>query len=128
MVGRVSDGASERKLVITKVPLLPCLCRPQQHLQPGPSILTASSSPRESVVAPYRPIGPPGSGSCPHSSTLVPRFSPAHDLCSGVSVLHPLQDLPSTCVFIFVRLAPLRRTSGRAPPAPSRSMPFLLQE
>lgn len=28
MVGRVSDGASERKLVITEVPLLPCLCPP----------------------------------------------------------------------------------------------------
>ena len=78
-----------------------CLCLPAcSSPQPGPL---------SSLQAPALHLWPHGASRgwvMPPLSDSHPRFPPAHDLCSSVSV-------PSLCTFVLVRLAPLRSTTGR---------------
>ena len=93
-----------------------CLCLPAcSSPQPGPL---------SSLQAPALHLWPHGASRgwvMPPLSDSHPRFPPAHDLCSSVSV-------PSLCTFVLVRLAPLRSTTGRGLLSVTWSILFLLQE
>lgn len=75
MVQKVNDGASEWKLIIAKIPLLPCVCPPAAVPSAWTSVLTTAPCP-PSVPAPCCPTGLPGSELCPLCLILPPSFLP----------------------------------------------------